>query len=253
MNRAFLLAACLILGAILVDAAAAGTNHSTMYSLDPTRLGNTRVPDSMSELLLGNPNPPAQIIPDWIQGNEELTYEFECTQCLPSELGFAPATVYLLMDFGPEDVPADFEVRSGMAEPVHAGMPVPIYIQCISPAVSIHLEEPGTYAIAAALDSSSTECCAYIKDYHTGYPYSYCFFFQIITEFPENKRPNAVTDSSVYGWRSLFNRGEGWTYLYSVGVPGEFILWADGDYCDHPMGVESTTWGGIKALYGEGE
>ena len=192
---------------------------------------------------MGNLNPIAFAITDWVWGAEKYKYMFYadpalCTACSD---GFTVEAVNLVLQFGPEDVPVTFEAFADFEEAtwdeaLQCHYPGPEI--CISPTYTVTITDPGLYNISLPLDAACA--CA-----HFGYWYGISFEF--VTAFASS--PDMVTDEFPVGCTSWNDYGAGWGDLLDFGFPGEISLNADIVCCGNPVPAEESTWGSIKAMF----
>ena len=192
---------------------------------------------------MGNLNPIAFAITDWIWGAEKYKYMFYadpalCTACSD---GFTVEAVTLVMQFGPEDVPVSFDARVDFEEAIwddalQCNYPGPEI--CVSSTYTVTIDAPGLYNITLPMDAACA--CA-----HFGYWYGISFEF--LTAFASS--PDIVTDALPVGCTSWNDYGAGWADLLDFGFPGEISLFADIVCCGNPVPVQESTWGNIKAMF----
>jgi hypothetical protein len=217
-----------------------------------TRIGDvTATPLHMGEALrgdclMGNLNPPAYAITDWIWGAEGYKYLFYPPEyaCCPPGWGFRVELVHMYVQFGAEDVPAAFEVfvdlEDALWDPA-SGCWVPGIEDCVSPVFSVTIDVPGLYDIAIPLFDYCE--CAFMD-------FWYFLSFHFVTAFPSGMEPDAVSDQFPFGCTSYNDYGAGWLDLVNgFGWPGEILIWADVFCCDFPIGIEPQTWGRVKTMY----
>ncbi|PIV82183.1 hypothetical protein COW53_00215 [bacterium CG17_big_fil_post_rev_8_21_14_2_50_64_8] len=192
---------------------------------------------------MGNLNPPAYYIGDWIWGAESYKYLFDAEQplCSTCNGGFKVETVHFYMQFGVEDVPVTFGCAVDFEETIwdeatQCFLPGPVI--CESPGYTVTIDQAGMYDIALPLP---TDCaCAY-------FGYKYALGMNILTAF--DSYPGAVTDATPVGCTSFNNYGAGWFDLLDFGFPGELIMFGDIVCCENPVDDQNDTWGGVKSLF----
>ena len=202
-----------------------------------------------TDFLIGNLDQPVGVMPNWFTGSEEYLYYFSSAEQFAQwEIGFLIENMYLLMQFGPEDVPVTFDVGANLGVEFHQD-----YLQlapCETQVATVHIESPGLYGIGIPFEGFE-ECCAYIHYVYWPGSFNYWLYFQIISEFPEDMRPDGIEGSPVNNCLTQVRRGGDWLALCTLGWPGNgnIVLWADGVYCGWPITSKMETWGSIKALY----
>lgn len=241
MRMLLMLTMCLILAA--APAAAQKTleavplDDSQVQRLDLDVLG-------VSTCQIGNINPNAWAISDWIWGNEAYAYHIYPPDFMCCNVGFTLDAVTMTVYFASADVPSTFDVYAGMSEAVWDAVNLcwaPGPEACVSPIYRVNITNVGAYAIQ--LPMGGTCACAH-------YDYDYFINFHFVTTFPSTKRPHPVTDAFPLGCTSYNDYGAGWEDLVAVyGWPGELKMRADITCCEGPIGVDPQTWGGIKGLY----
>lgn len=192
---------------------------------------------------MGNLNPIAFAITDWIWGAEKYKYMFYADPALCSACsdGFTVESVNLVMQFGPEDVPVTFDARVDFEEAtwddaLQCNYPGPEI--CVSSVYTVTIDTPGLYNITLPMDTACA--CA-----HFGYWYGISFEF--LTTFDSS--PDIVTDDTPVGCTSWNDYGAGWIDVLDFGFPGEISLSAEIVCCGNPVPVDESTWGNIKAMF----
>jgi hypothetical protein len=196
--------------------------------------------------IMGNTNTPAWAISNWIFGMEGYKYLFYPPQFagIGCSLGFWVEKVHMVLRFGPEDVPATFDVMVDLEDALWDGATqcwVPGITDCTSAIFTVQIDAEGVYDIAVPL-YDWCDC---------GYPeYYYFIAFHFLTEFEAGKEPSAVCDNSPNGCVSYNDYGLGWQDLVNYyGWPGELAMWAEVFCCDFPLSEKPSTWGEVKDLY----
>ncbi|MEN8006847.1 MAG: hypothetical protein ABFS42_07500 [Candidatus Krumholzibacteriota bacterium] len=194
---------------------------------------------------MGNLNPLAFAITDWVWGAEKYKYMFYadpglCTACAE---GFTVESVNLVLQFGPEDVPSTFDARVDFEEAIwdetlQCHYPGPEV--CVSSTYTVTIDNPGLYNISLPMDAACA--CA-----HFGYWYGISFEF--MTAFTSGMEPDLVTDEFPVGCTSWNDYGSGWNDLLDFGFPGEIALSAEIICCNNPVATDESTWGSIKAMF----
>jgi hypothetical protein len=206
--------------------------------------------ESRYDCLGGNLFMPWYSITDFIHGDEVYAHVFgwwpDDWYC-DCPLGFRVDLVYMFLEFGPEDVPASFDVMATANEA--AGMSMPVYCPYPGGAYSssdvytVQIDTPGNYYIGIPMTSE----CAFMS-------YTYTLSFHFLTAFDPDKRPSLITDQFSGSWpqcRSYVSTGlpGEWEDLMGLGLPGNVILFAEQSCCEFPVPSEPATWGSLKALY----
>lgn len=192
---------------------------------------------------LGNLEPIAFAITDWVLGNEKYATIFtaEPTSCSICTEGLTVEGANLVMQFGADDVPATFDARIGFGEALwdeNLNCFLPGATICESSVYTITIDVPGLYNISLPMD---TPCaCA-----EFGYNYTIEFEFLTTATTPYD----VVTDASPVGCTSYNDFGSGWVDLLSFGFPGEVSLKALMACCSNPVSTEDSTWGSIKSMF----
>jgi hypothetical protein len=203
------------------------------------------------DCVIGNLNPAAWAIGDWVWGDEGYKYlvnpsAFGCAGC-----GFHVDVIHMLLQFGAEDVPANFDVFVDLEDALWddaTGCWVPGVEDCVSPVYTVEIVEPGLYDIGIPIYDYCD--CAYYWDPFTCEPYWYFLSFHFVTLFDPAMRPDAIADDFPIGCTSYNDYGAGWEDLVNTySWPGEILIYADVFCCDDPVPQESATWGNVKNLY----
>lgn len=223
-----------------------------------TRVGDYEVQEmnfgapTRSDCVIGCTMPPAFAITDWIWGDEGyklLVCPYMC--CTVCPLGWWIEDVNWYMQFGPEDVPAVFDVYVDLEDALWDPATqcwYPGIEDCISQVYTVTIDAAGLYEISIPLYD---ECdCAYFFDPITLDPYYYFLSFHIVTFFDPTMRPDAITQDSPVACTSYNDYGFGWEDLVvDYGWPGNIIIWANALCCDFPIAAAPATWGNVKSLY----
>jgi hypothetical protein len=194
---------------------------------------------------VGNLNPLAFAITDWVWGSEKYKYMFfadqaQCTSCTE---GFTVDSVNLVMRFGPEDVPSTFGARVDFEEATWddaLGCFVPGPEICVSSVYTVTISSAGVYNIN--LPMNATCSCAF-------FGYWYGISFEFTTSFAGGMEPDLVTDAFPVGCTSWNDYGAGWVDMQDFGFPGEISLFADISCCANPVSTDQSSWGDIKAMF----
>lgn len=194
---------------------------------------------------MGNLNPIAFALTDWIWGAEKYSYLFyaDPTQCSACTEGFTVESVNLVMQFGVEDVPSTFECRVNFEEAIwddalQCNLPGPEI--CVSSTYTVTIDTPGLYNISLPMDTACA--CAY-------FGFTYGIGFEFTTAFTSGMEPDIVTDAVPVGCTSYNDYGAGWIDTIDFGFPGEIALTAEIVCCSNPVAVEKDSWGDIKAMF----
>jgi hypothetical protein len=196
-----------------------------------------------ADCALGNTNPIAYAITDWIWGAETYGYVFDADQagCVCAE-GFTVEAAHMFLQFGVEDVPVTFDVFGSFHEAAYddaSASWVPGPVACDTPLYTVTIPSAGLYDIS--LPTTPGDCpCAYF-----GYKYAITFTFPNAFD----STPDLITDAIPVGGVSWNDYGGGWLDLLDFGLPGEVSLFADVICCASPVSADSKTFGDLKALY----
>lgn len=192
---------------------------------------------------VGNQEGPYWTFGNWIMGGETYAYLINPpTEGCSCDVGFKLERVYMMMQFGTEDVPATFDAYAGLAEAVWdpargAYVPGPEY--CTSPNWSITASEAGLYDIYVDL-ADACPCAATTEPYFITFHLPNGFVWW----------PSALEDNTPQAGISWYNSGFGWSDLVNdFGWWGNNIMHADVTCCQAPVAEEKTTWGGVKTLW----
>jgi hypothetical protein len=193
---------------------------------------------------VGNLNPMAWLIGDWISGNEGYKYHFFPRPQCPCPVGFHLEMVYIKLNFGPEDVPSVFDVYVDLEEAVWndlAGCWYPGPEVCTSEVHTVQIDTAGVWDIGIPIGD---QCPCASKHYQ------YLLSFHIVTQFPPTQRPDATSDEFPVGCTSWNDLGFGWMdVVQEFGWPGEILIWGDVECCELPVQSETDSWGTVKSLY----
>lgn len=240
MKKLFLLVTLVLCLALSVQALA-GTKDLAITRVDDATVANLSA--ARAECVVGNLNPIAYSITDWVYGLEAYKYLFDPTVgCDLCQSGLVVREVHFLLNFGVEDVPATFSAYADVEESIWDAA-----IGCLYPGPEICVSDPVEFTVdtEGLYDFSIPIVCECME---VGYPYFLSFHFT--TEFPETGRPDIITDEAPLGCVSWNDYGTGWFDLVNdFDLPGEIIMWADADCCEDPVATETKTWGDIKSLY----
>lgn len=194
---------------------------------------------------MGNLNPIAFALTDWIWGAEIYKYMFyaDPAQCAACTEGFTVESVNLVLQFGVEDVPSTFDCRVDFEEAIwdealQCNLPGPEI--CVSSTYTVTIDTPGLYNITLPMDTACA--CA-----HFGYWYG--IGFEFVTAFTSGMEPDIVVDEYPLGCTSYNDYGAGWIDTIDFGFPGEISMTAEIACCDNPVAAEQDTWGDIKAMF----
>ncbi len=209
--------------------------------LSPTVITLPRVPNPGCEV--GNLVDPVFNYGNWIMGGEKYAYLIDpINEGCSCEEGFVLETVYMRMQFGPEDVPATFDARGSLAEAVWdptRGVYVPGEIYCSGPLWSITADVAGLYDIFVDLEGGCG-CAANSEPYF--------ILFQLPNGFVW--WPDAMEDDTPEVGLSWYDSGNGWMDLVAdFGWWGNNIMHADVNCCTDPVSSEETPFGQLKSYY----
>jgi hypothetical protein len=211
-----------------------------------TRYESTQLPmspDPQTGCEVGNLNDPYWTYGNWIMGGETYAYLINPpTEGCTCGAGFKLERVYMMMEFGPEDVPVTFDAYAGLAEAVwdeQRGAYVPGADYCTSPTWSITANSAGLYDIYLDL-SDGCPCAATTEPYFITFHLPYGFTWW----------PSALEDNDPQTGISYYDSGNGWADLVGdFGWWGKNIMHADVTCCSAPVSEEGSTWGGVKSLW----
>ena len=193
---------------------------------------------------VGNVNPAAWVIGDWVFGAESYKYLFHAPETCSCPVGIRLENIHLLMQFGEEDVPASFDASVDLEEAVWddlVGCYYPGVALCTSQTYTVEIETAGLYDISLPIFD---ECACAAK----GFWYFLAFRFE--STFGSTARPDLMADDVPLGCYSWNDYGFGWQDLVvDFGWPGEIMMYADAACCEFPVAAEPRTWGGVKSLY----
>lgn len=231
----------LLLCIVLAGSAVAAEKTVTITPLKATAQPTLAAPAGVC--IFGNQNPASWAVPDWVWGAETYATVFEAVQppCGCAE-GFNVEAVHMYLNFGPEDVPASFQVSVSFLETVfneEAGCEMPGAEICRSPTYTIDIVDLGLYDISIPMDSENCGC-AY-------FDYKYAVSMNFETAFANT--PDGVADAFPVGCTSWNDYGGGWLDLQSFGWPGENIIFADIVCCAPAVPTEDRSWGDVKSLF----
>ena len=222
---------------LLAASSALADKIPTIKKLDDLEIQELNLGAPGRQCLMGNLNPPAYAITDWIIGNEGYKYLFwppDYCQCP----GFFLDTVHMYIQ---TDGPVNFDAYVDLEDAEwddDTQCWVPGIVDCESPIYSIDIPSDGLWDIGLPMPEDNCDC-AYME-------YWYFIGFYFITELVAD----AVTDNIPVGCTSYNNFGSGWVDLVTTyGFPGELIMYADVHCCEEPVPAIPETWGGVKSLY----
>lgn len=243
MKRLLTIAICILCLASLTTAALAERSVVVTPITQEVQPLSVAPNGAAADCAMGNLNPPAYAITDWIWGAESYSYVFyaDQSQCACSS-GFTVEQVHMYMQFGAEDVPVSFNAYVGFEEAVYdeaTGCWMPGTPFCASPEYTVTIDAAGLYDIALPIPAGTCDCAYF------GYWYSISVNFT--TAFDSS--PDLITDNMPVGCTSWNDYGLGWLDLQDFGMPGETAMFADIVCCENPVSSDETTLDGIKALF----
>ena len=192
---------------------------------------------------VGNLESPTYNYGNWITGNDAYAYLIQPqTEGCGCENGFQLDRVYMMMQFGFEDVPANFDVYATLREAdwdETAGVFRPGQEFCRSATWSLTAATAGLYDIYVDLDGvcpCATAEDAYFVTFHL--PQGFVWW------------PDALEDNTPDVGVSYYDGGSGWQDLVAdYGWFGNNIMHAAVTCCDSPVGTEDQSWGRVKSLF----
>ena len=197
--------------------------------------------DPTSTCLVGNLNPPAWVVSDFVLPQEEYKLVFRsrgtCANCL---FGFDVDRIHVyLVTHAPCEITMGLDLEhTATVAPDCEG---PGDEWCNSGPWQVLLPDSGAWDVSfplncPCLSQRSYLLSLYIEDFSCG----------------NGTRPALVTDASPHLCTNWNDIGTGWYDLYAewpTAWPGDLLFWANASCCEHPVPLEETTWGAIKALY----
>lgn len=236
----------IIILTLLAGASLADDQVRTQVRFESTQLPTLQLPMSpepQTGCVVGNPNDPYWTYGNWIMGGETYAYLINppaegCT----CGTGFKLERVYMMMQFGPEDVPVTFAAYAGLAEAVwdaQRGAYVPGPEYCTSPTWSITANDAGLYDIYVDM-ADGCPCASTTEPYFITFHLPNYFTWW----------PSALEDNDPQPGISYYDSGFGWGDLVAnYGWWGKNVMHADVTCCESPVSVEGATWGGVKSLW----
>jgi len=200
-------------------------------------------PGLRSDCALGNPADPTYNFGNWITGGDVYAclVQPEADGC-GCPTGVQVDRISMLMQFGPEDVPSDFDVQVGLAEALYddvAGLWRPGDTICTSATWALSAPDAGLYEIYVDLEGACP--CATVGD-------AYFITFALPQSFVW--WPDALEDDTPDPGVSYYDGGDGWEDLILVhGWWGNNIMRAQASCCDDPVATEASSWSELKSLY----
>lgn len=234
----------LLLVCLLATAGVAAEQPRVQSKLESTQ--SALLPNAISSIpgcSVGNPEAPYWTYGNWIMGGETYAYLINppaegCT----CGAGFKLDRVYMMMQFGLEDVPVTFDAYAGLASAVWnptRGVYVPGPEYCTSPNWSITASGAGLYDIYVDL-ADACPCASTTEPYFITFhlPNGFAWW------------PSALEDNTPQAGISWYDSGFGWSDLVGdFGWWGNNIMHADVTCCETPVPEEKANWGGVKSLW----
>ena len=245
MSKRFMI---LLVCFVMMASVAVARDTPTVTRIDPADLQEMTILTPPGDGVVGNLNDPGFAISDWLVGDEAYKYLFNPSLQLPDcQVGFSLLSVHILLQF-PDDptytYPIDFTAYGDLESAEFdetTGCYVPGPEECVGPAVTFTIDQPGLYDIELPMDCP----CAYLYG-PDGVPYMYFLSVHFVGPI----MAQLVTDVTPVGCTSYNNWGDGWFDLVNdIGFPGELIMYGDVNCCSDPVAVEEKSWGDIKSLF----
>jgi len=240
MRRLLLSATVFCLFVALLVPLANATREVTITPVDPSKFQPLQSPSAILGCQIGNINPAAWAITNFILPPEEYALVFDPldSSCGSCGTGFQVNTVTVQLRVSA----AETIVMSGFLR--SAGFPndpncaEPTNVECSSAQYSVSLPNAGAFNIALPIDCE----CAFLN-----YPYALGVHIESI----DGPTPDLITDSSPSNCTSYNEFGVGWVDLVAVYPtwPGNLKIWADAICCDHPIGTEEESVGSLKGKF----
>lgn len=191
---------------------------------------------------VGNLNPYAHAIPDFVSGAEKYSYLWMVEPVCGCETGFYLDAVHMLIQFGPEDVPVTIQASASFEETQLSplgGQLIPGPPICTSPTYTGTITAAGAYEMTVPLTDSGCLCAEF------GYHYAVTMNIQTSLANPLD----LIVDDVPVGGVSWIDQGNGWYDLQSYQLPGEVKLMGKLICCSTPVPDEQPSWGHLKALF----
>jgi hypothetical protein len=192
---------------------------------------------------LGNLVDPVYNFGNWITGEDAYAYlvQPQADGC-DCEVGVQIDRISMLMQFGSEDVPANFDVYVGLADAVWddaAQVYRPGDLYCTSETWALAAPDAGLYEIYVDLEGACP--CATADD-------AYFITFHLPNGFVW--WPDALEDDTPEAGVSYYDGGQGWQDLVvDYGWWGNNIMRAEATCCSDPVATEGRSWSELKGLY----
>lgn len=191
---------------------------------------------------VGNLNPYAHAVPNFISGAEKYAYMWLVEPVCGCDTGFYLRSVHMIIQLGPEDVPVTIQANASFEETQLAptgGYLIPGPPICTSPTYTGTFTDPGAYEVELPLTEANCLCAEF--------GYHYAITMNILT--PLANPLDLVVDDVPVGGVSWIDQGNGWYDLQSYQLPGEVKLTAKLLCCSPPVPDEKPSWGSVKALF----
>lgn len=236
----FVLAVSLLLAAPALaerTATAVPLTHTILQSATPDG-SPAKVPAGCQ---VGNLNSPAWAIPGWAFPPEAYFLNFlpldSCPNC---GLGFNVTAVHFYVQ---TDGPCEIDLSVGLygTDFSDPNCPLPGPSDCVSPYYTVTLNAAGLWDVNIPVDCP----CADPN-------YLYALGVDILDyRCDSGAYPDIITDDFPTNCTSWNEYGLGPVDLVAdAGFPGNLIMFADTQCCEPAVGLEESSWGRVKGLYG---
>lgn len=223
-----------VLGALAAAAGPVATPirpPATVQPLDPQRTTPT--------CLVGNDGSPAWSV-DFVTPPQKFALIFDPREntCGACPLGFRVLNIHLVLE---TEGPCEYTMETILMTVTGVAG------QCYEPAAAYCGSQDFVVGIpdAGLWDVGLPVVCACAD---SDYPFALKVKFS--SGCAEGGVPSLVTDGVPTACRNYVLGADGWEDLVQVHqFPGNLLFWADADCCGNPVGNETDSWGGIKAIY----
>jgi len=193
--------------------------------------------------LVGNTNPPAFMIANFLMPPEEYKLAFNVAAPCSGCVGFSLNRIHILLNTT-SACDIAMAVRLERATFPHSpSCPETGPLYGTTPVWHVPIAGPGTYDVSLPIMFP----CFFVN---TTVHYMLRIYFQDI-DCVGGGVPRLLTDNAPTHCTNWNDFGTGWYDLFQEYPtwPGNLLIYADAECCSDPVPAEGATWGAIKSLY----
>ncbi len=222
-----LLAACAVAGPVITPV----KPSATVTPIDPTRVPSGCIVgnDGMSEWIVDFVAPPQKYA---------LIFDVDENTCRECPLGFRILTLHVVLQTdGPCEFSMDAILMTVQGAPGACYTPAAAY--CGSQSYVVAIPDAGLWDVGLQVACACAD---------SDYPFALKVDFE--SACAEGGVPMLVTDGAPTACRNYVLGAGGWEDLVQVHqFPGNLLFWGEAECCSSPVGQETGSWGGVKAIY----